>query len=59
MAADRATLESAARGLSSSRIALVADAAGVLAVALVYQALLVRALLRTYRPHLRRLLRRC
>jgi putative peptide zinc metalloprotease protein len=50
-------VEEFARGLSSSRIALVADAAGVLAVTMVYQALLVRALLRTYRPHLRRLLR--
>jgi putative peptide zinc metalloprotease protein len=44
-----------ARGLSSSRAAPVLDGAGVLVVALVFQALLVRTLLRTYRSHLRRL----
>ncbi|MGC1287261.1 MAG: hypothetical protein WA895_30435, partial [Streptosporangiaceae bacterium] len=45
-----------ARGLSSSRIILVADAAGVLTVSLLLQALLVRTMLRTYRPQLGRLL---
>jgi putative peptide zinc metalloprotease protein len=50
--------EELARGVSSSRIALVADAAGVLTVSVLLQALLVRTLLRTYRPHLRRLLQR-
>jgi len=45
-----------ARGLSSSRIVLVADAAGVLAVSLLLQALLVRTMLRTYRAQLGRLL---
>lgn len=45
-----------ARGLSSSRIILVADAAGVLTVSLLLQALLVRTMLRTYRPQLSRLL---
>ena len=51
-------VEEFARGLSSSHIALVADATGVLAVNVLFQTLLVRTLLRTYRPHLRRLLRR-
>jgi hypothetical protein len=41
-----------ARGLSSSRIILVADAAGVLTVSLLLQALLARTILRTYRPQL-------
>jgi putative peptide zinc metalloprotease protein len=45
-----------ARGLSSSRIILVADAAGVLTASLLLQALLVRTMLRTYRPQLGRLL---
>jgi putative peptide zinc metalloprotease protein len=45
-----------ARGVSSSRVTLVADAAAVLSVSLLLQALLVRTMLRTYRPHLRRLL---
>ena len=45
-----------ARGLSSSRIVLVADAAGVLTVSLLLQALLVRTMLRTYRRQLGRLL---
>jgi len=44
------------RGVSSSRVTLVADAAAVLSVSLLLQALLVRTMLRTYRPHLRRLL---
>jgi len=45
-----------ARGLSSSHVASVADAAGVLTVSLLVQALLVRTMLRTYRPQLSRLL---
>ena len=51
-------VEELARGVSSSHISLVADATGVLAVNVLFQALLVRTLLRTYRPHLRRLLQR-
>jgi putative peptide zinc metalloprotease protein len=47
-----------ARGLSTSRIPLVIDATGALIVSVAFQALLVHALLRTYRPHLRRLLQR-
>ncbi len=46
-----------AHGLSSSRLTLVADSTGVLIVSVTFQALLVRALFRTYRAHLRRLLR--
>jgi hypothetical protein len=47
-----------ARGVSSSRFMLVADAAAGLAVTVLLQAILARTLLRTYRPHLRRLLQR-
>jgi putative peptide zinc metalloprotease protein len=47
-----------ARGLSTSRIPLVIDATGALAVSVAFQALLIRTLLRTYQPHLRRLLQR-
>jgi putative peptide zinc metalloprotease protein len=42
-----------AGGLSSSRIALAADAIAAIGVTLFFHALLVRTLLRTYRPHLR------
>jgi hypothetical protein len=47
-----------ARGLSTSRIPLVVDATAALIVSVAFQALLVRTLLRTYQPHLRRLLQR-
>lgn len=45
-----------ARGLALPRVIPVADAAGALVVTLLFQVLLARALLRTYHPHLRRLL---
>jgi putative peptide zinc metalloprotease protein len=47
-----------ARGLSTSRIPLVIDATGALIVSVAFDALLVRTLLHTYHPHLRRLLQR-
>lgn len=47
-----------ASGLTSLRVIPVADAAGALIVTLLFQVLLARVLLRTYRPHLRRLLQR-
>jgi putative peptide zinc metalloprotease protein len=47
-----------ANGLAQAQLIPAADAAGALIVTLVFEAILVRALLRTYLPHLRRLLQR-